>query len=96
MNDTQQIELTPIQCFACNVYRVLMNYGGSLSITQFESAYLNVIGSACRAAQFGYPTLTALLQSLSCTVILKENRNKKKIVHLNKKLACKYSFYPSP
>lgn len=87
LNDSQHIELTPIQCFACNVYRVLMNYGGSLGITQFESAYLNIIGSACRAAQFGYPTLTALLQSLSCTVILKENRNKKKIVHLNKKLA---------
>lgn len=66
-----------------------MNYGGSLNLSQFESAYLNVIGSACRAAQFGFPTLQALLQALPCTVILKETRSKKKVLHLNKKLASK-------
>ena len=70
-----------------------MNYGGSLNISQFEGAYLTVTGSACRAAQFGFPTLQALLQALPCTVFLKENRQKKKVIHLNKKLACKHFYH---
>ena len=89
MNNEEHIELTPLQCFACNTYRVLMNYGGSLNVSQFEGAYLTVTGSACRAAQFGFPTVVALLQALPCTVNVKETRHKK-VIYLNKDLACEH------
>lgn len=68
----------------------MMSCGGQLNLSRFEAAYLAVNGSACRAAQYGFPTLTALLQALPCTVILKDTRKdkrKKKVIYLNKKLA---------
>ncbi|XP_043282127.1 meiosis regulator and mRNA stability factor 1 isoform X2 [Venturia canescens] len=86
--DEQFIELTPLQRFACNVYRVMMNYGGKMNVTQFESAYLKIIGVACKVAEYGFPTLQALLQALPCTIILQDARPKKKqLMFLNKKLA---------
>ncbi|XP_046838955.1 meiosis regulator and mRNA stability factor 1 isoform X2 [Vespa crabro] len=90
INEENFIELTPLHCFACNLYRVMMSCGGQLNLSRFEAAYLAVNGSACRAAQYGFPTLTALLQALPCTVILKDTRKdkrKKKVIYLNKKLA---------
>ncbi|XP_046616833.1 meiosis regulator and mRNA stability factor 1 isoform X2 [Neodiprion virginianus] len=87
VNGKQMIELTPLQSFACNLYKVLMNYGGVLPLSQFENAYLSIIGSACQVAQFGFSTLTALLQALKCTVILKEPKHRRKTLYLNKKLA---------
>ncbi|XP_015588590.1 meiosis regulator and mRNA stability factor 1 isoform X2 [Cephus cinctus] len=86
-NGERFIQLTPLYCFACNLYQVMIRHGGSLNMSQFESAYLAVIGSAVRAAKYGFPTLSALLRALPCTVIIKDTRNKKKIMHLNKKLA---------
>lgn len=87
VNGKQIIELTPLQSFACDLYRVLVSFGGVLSLSQFEKAYLSVVGSACQAAQFGFSTLTALLQALPCTVTVKETRHRKKTIYLNKKLA---------
>ncbi|KAK2576438.1 hypothetical protein KPH14_005771 [Odynerus spinipes] len=90
LNEEHFIELTPLYCFACKLYRVIMNCGGQLNLSRFESAYLAVNGSACRAAQYGFPTLTALLQALPCTVTLKDirkDKRKKKVIYLNKKLA---------
>lgn len=86
MNDTSFIELTPLQRFACNVQRVLVQFNGKMNISKFEGAYLKVIGVACRAAQYGYPTTYALLRAIPCTVVVKELRYKRKIVQLNKKL----------
>lgn len=86
----QYIELTPLYCFASNVYRVMMSCGGQLNFSRFEDAYLAVNGSACRAAQYGFPTLKSLLQALHCTVILKDirkDKRKRKVICLNKKLA---------
>ncbi|XP_014599312.1 PREDICTED: meiosis arrest female protein 1 isoform X1 [Polistes canadensis] len=90
INEENFIELTSLYCFACNLYRVMMSCEGQLNLSRFEAAYLAVNGSACRAAQYGFPTLTALLQALPCTVILKDTRKdkrKKKVIYLNKKLA---------
>ena len=64
-----------------------MRHNGKINLSQFENAYLLVIGSACRAAQYGYPTLYALLRAIPCTVSVKEVRHRKKVVQLNKKLA---------
>ncbi|XP_076160269.1 meiosis regulator and mRNA stability factor 1-like protein isoform X2 [Ptiloglossa arizonensis] len=87
VNDEQLIELTQLHCFACDVYRVMMNYGGSLKLSQFETAYLSTTGCVCKPAEYGFPTIFALLQTLSCTVTIKLSRRKKNIISLNKKLA---------
>ncbi|KYN00174.1 Limkain-b1 [Cyphomyrmex costatus] len=87
INGEQFIELTPLHCFACELYRVMMNYGGTLNLSQFDTSYLNIIGVACKPAQYGFPTITALLQALPCTVTIKETRKKEAIIYLNKKLA---------
>ncbi|XP_012256062.2 meiosis regulator and mRNA stability factor 1 isoform X2 [Athalia rosae] len=87
IGEKQLIELTPLQSFACNLHRVLMNYGGVLNLSRFENAYIKIVGSACQAAQYGFSTLTALIQALPCTVTLKETRHRKKTIYLNKKLA---------
>ncbi|XP_011876526.1 PREDICTED: meiosis arrest female protein 1 homolog isoform X4 [Vollenhovia emeryi] len=87
INGEQFIELTPLHRFACDLHRVMMNYGGTLNLSQFEASYLNIIGSPCKPAQYGFPTVTALLQALPCTVTIKETRKKEPIIYLNKKLA---------
>ncbi|XP_058795301.1 meiosis regulator and mRNA stability factor 1 [Phymastichus coffea] len=86
LNEQCFIELTPLQKFACNVQRVLMQSNGKMNISQFEGAYLKITGVACRAAMYGYPTVYALLRAIPCTVIVKDMRYKRKIVQLNKKL----------
>ncbi|XP_018313863.1 meiosis arrest female protein 1 homolog isoform X4 [Mycetomoellerius zeteki] len=87
INGEQFIELTTLHCFACELYRVMMNHGGTLNLSQFDTSYLNIIGIACKPAQYGFPTITALLQALPCTVTIKETRKKEVIIYLNKKLA---------
>ncbi|XP_034936191.1 meiosis regulator and mRNA stability factor 1 isoform X2 [Chelonus insularis] len=86
INKEEYIELTPLQCFACNLYRVLIKHGGKLKLQQLESAYCTLIGSELKPSQYGFPSVIALLQALSCTVIIRESRNKKKTIFLNKKL----------
>ncbi|XP_076763665.1 meiosis regulator and mRNA stability factor 1-like protein isoform X3 [Xylocopa sonorina] len=87
MNDEQYIELTPLHCFACNLYRVMINYGGTLKLSQFETAYFSTIGSVCKPADYGFPTIHALLQALSCTVTIKLSRKRNRnIIYLNKKV----------
>ncbi|CAK9817150.1 Meiosis regulator and mRNA stability factor 1 [Anthophora quadrimaculata] len=87
VNNEQFIELTSLHCFACNLYRVMMNYGGALKMSQFETAYLSTIGTICRPAEYGFQTIFALLQALPCTVTIKLSRRKKNIIYLNKKVA---------
>lgn len=89
INGEQFIELTPLHRFACDLYRVMMHYGGTLNSSQFDVSYATVIGSSCKPAQYGFPTITALLQALPCTVTIKETRKKEAIIYLNKKLAGK-------
>lgn len=92
INNEQFIELTSLHRFACELYRVMMNYGGTLNLSQFDVSYLNIIGSPCKPAHYGFPTITALLQALPCTVTIKETRKKEAIIYLNKKLAGKKNF----
>ncbi|XP_020292238.1 meiosis arrest female protein 1 isoform X2 [Pseudomyrmex gracilis] len=87
INGEQFIELTPLHRFACDLYRVMMNCGGALNLSQFDVSYAAIIGSSCKPAQYGFPTITALLQALPCTVTIKETRKKEAIIYLNKKLA---------
>ncbi|XP_025073854.1 meiosis regulator and mRNA stability factor 1 [Pogonomyrmex barbatus] len=87
INGEQFIELTPLHRFACNLYRVMINCGGTLNLSQFDVSYSNIIGTSCKPAQYGFPTITALLQALPCTVTIKETRKKEAIIYLNKKLS---------
>ncbi|XP_067208207.1 meiosis regulator and mRNA stability factor 1 isoform X2 [Linepithema humile] len=87
VNGEQFVELIPLHRFACDLYRVMMHYGGTLNLSQFDVSYATVIGSPCKPAQYGFPTITALLQALPCTVTIKETRKKEAIIYLNKKLA---------
>lgn len=86
VNDEEFIELTPLHSFACNLYRVMMNYGGVLKLSQFETAYLSTIGSICKPTDYGFPTISILLQALPCTVTINLSRRKKNIIYLNKKV----------
>ncbi|XP_071637026.1 meiosis regulator and mRNA stability factor 1 isoform X3 [Temnothorax longispinosus] len=87
INGEQFIELTPLHRFACDLYRVMMNYGGTLNLSQFDMSYLSIMGAPCKPAHYGFPTITALLQALPCTVTIKETRKKEAIIYLKKKLA---------
>ncbi|XP_076293611.1 meiosis regulator and mRNA stability factor 1-like protein [Lasioglossum baleicum] len=87
VDNEEYIELTPLHSFACNLYRVMMNFGGSLRLPQFETAYLSTIGTVCKPAKYGFSTVFALLQALPCTVTIQLTQRKKTIIHLNKKLA---------
>ncbi|GAB1869017.1 Meiosis regulator and mRNA stability factor 1 [Camponotus japonicus] len=87
INGEQFIELTPLHRFACDLYRVIMNCGGTLNLSQFDVSYSTIIGSPCKPAQYGFPTITALLQALPCTITIKETRKKEAVIYLNKKLA---------
>lgn len=89
INGEQFIELTPLHYFACDLYCVMINCGGTLNLSQFDIAYSTIIGSPCKPSQYGFPTLTALLQALPCTVTIKDTRKKKKIICLNKNLSGK-------
>ncbi|KAH0546369.1 meiosis regulator and mRNA stability factor 1 isoform X1 [Cotesia glomerata] len=86
VNNEEFIGLTALQCFACNLYRVLMKHRGKLNLELIESAYSNVTGNEFKATHYGFSSLNALLQALPCTVTIKETRTKKKIVFLNKQL----------
>ncbi|EZA49569.1 Limkain-b1 [Ooceraea biroi] len=87
INGEQFIELTPLHRFACDLYRVMINYGSAVNLSQFDVIYTRITGSPCKPAQYGFPTITALLQALPCTVTIKETRKKEAIIYLNKKLA---------
>lgn len=89
VNSEQFIELTSLHRFACDVCRVMINCGGTLNLSQFDVAYSTIIGSPCKPAQYGFPTLTALLQALPCTVTIKDTRKKKGVIYLNKKIISK-------
>ncbi|XP_033336634.2 meiosis regulator and mRNA stability factor 1-like protein isoform X2 [Megalopta genalis] len=96
VDNEEYIELSPLHCFACDLYRVMMNYGGTLRLPQFESAYLTSTGSVCKPAKYGFSTVFALLQALSCTVTIQLTHRKKTIIHLNKKLAAVGIPLPAP
>lgn len=67
----------------------MMKCGGTLNLSQFDVSYSTIIGLPCKPAQYGFPTLTALLQALPCTITIKETRKKEAVIYLNKKLAGK-------
>ncbi|XP_063990688.1 meiosis regulator and mRNA stability factor 1 isoform X2 [Diachasmimorpha longicaudata] len=93
--ENESIQLTPLQCLACNIYKILMSQGGRLSLQKFEAGYLNAFKKSLNPAQYGFSTISALLQALPCTVTIKETRTKKKNLFLSKKLATAGILLPS-
>ncbi|VVC29950.1 OST-HTH/LOTUS domain,NYN domain, limkain-b1-type,Marf1, conserved domain,PIN domain-like,Marf1, RNA [Cinara cedri] len=81
----EYIQLTTLQLFARDIYRLLMMSDGKLLLTSLESAYLRAFGTAIQPAVYGYQSVLALLTSISHTVLIKGKPPKRFIV-LNKEL----------
>lgn len=81
------IKLTPIQRFAYNIQKIIMNNNGHIHLDMLESTYKKVIGEECNYKKFGYSSLSLLLQSMPYIFVISITRNKKQMVFLNKKMA---------
>lgn len=77
-----------MQLFAQDMYRLLMMSDGQLLLSSLEGVYLRVFGTAIQPAVYGYQSVTALITSISHTVLIKGKPPKGYIV-LNKELASK-------
>lgn len=90
------IQLTPISVFANQMYSLLYDHRGRIPLPNFESAYLNKFKKPCQASQFGYQTLSSLLQAIPETVSVQNNGyyTHKRIVALNTDL--KNAGFPMP
>ncbi|KAF7989650.1 hypothetical protein HCN44_008324 [Aphidius gifuensis] len=81
------IKLTPIQRFAYNIQKIIINNNGKIHLDMLEITYKKVIGEECNYMKFGYSNLSSLLQSMSYIFIISSTHNKKQVVYLNKKMA---------
>ncbi|XP_050521810.1 meiosis regulator and mRNA stability factor 1 [Daktulosphaira vitifoliae] len=82
----EYIQLTTLQLFAQDIYRLLMMTDGRLLLTSLEAAYLRMFGTAIQPAVYGYQSVIALLTSISSTVLIK-GRPPKRYIVLNRDLA---------
>merc|ERR1739838_752186 len=77
------IRLVPLQMFARDLLTLLHEAGGRMLLLNFDTAYLDRFGVACRPAAFGFPNLVALVQSLGDLVAVR-GRGAKRILVLNR------------
>ncbi|XP_025408796.1 meiosis regulator and mRNA stability factor 1 isoform X2 [Sipha flava] len=82
----EYIQLTTLQLFAQNMYRLLLLSDGRLLFSSLEAAYLRLFGTAIQPAVYGYQSVIALLTSISHTVLI-VNKPPKRYIELNKELA---------
>lgn len=90
-NSESMVQLTPISVFANQMYSLLYEHRGRIQLSNFESAYFNKFRKQCQATQFGFQTLSALLQAIPETVSLQNNGyyTHKRIITLNNDLKSK-------
>lgn len=88
----EYVQLTPLQLFAQDMYRLLMISDGRLLLTSLEAAYLRLFGTAIQPAVYGYQSVMALITSIPHTVLI-ENKPPKRYIILNRELASKYILY---
>lgn len=82
------IKLTPLEIFARDVYLLMISCDGKLPLNSFENAYLRMYGTAVQPAVYGYQTISALLQAIPQTVVIR-GKPPKRIILLNTELTCK-------
>ncbi|XP_029345012.1 meiosis regulator and mRNA stability factor 1 isoform X2 [Acyrthosiphon pisum] len=82
----EYVQLTPLQLFAQDMYRLLMISDGRLLLTSLEAAYLRLFGTAIQPAVYGYQSVMALITSIPHTVLI-ENKPPKRYIILNRELA---------
>lgn len=79
------IQLTALQLFARDVYRLLYSSDGKLAINSFETAYLRRFDTAVQPSRYGYTNLVSLLQAIPHVVVLR-GKGAKRLILLNKLL----------
>ncbi|XP_042864024.1 meiosis regulator and mRNA stability factor 1-like isoform X3 [Penaeus japonicus] len=84
-----KISLVPLQMFARDLLTLLHEAGGRMLLLNFDTAYLDRFGVACRPATYGFPNIVALVQALGDLVAVR-GRGTKRILVLNRDSA------PSP
>ncbi|XP_069956762.1 meiosis regulator and mRNA stability factor 1 isoform X4 [Cherax quadricarinatus] len=87
--DGGKICLVPLQIFARDLLTLLHESGGRMLLLNFDTAYLDRFGIACRPATYGFPNIVALVQALGDLVAVR-GRGTKRILVLNREVA------PSP
>ncbi|XP_075231628.1 meiosis regulator and mRNA stability factor 1-like protein [Lycorma delicatula] len=80
------VQLTSLQLFARDVYRLLCSSDGKLAVSSFETAFLRCFDTAVQPAQYGFNNLISLLQAIPHVVILR-GKGVKRLLILNKVLA---------
>ncbi|ROT74060.1 hypothetical protein C7M84_007454 [Penaeus vannamei] len=84
-----KVNLVPLQMFARDLLTLLHEAGGRMLLLNFDTAYLDRFGVACRPATYGFPNIVALVQALGDLVAVR-GRGTKRILVLNRDSA------PSP
>ncbi|XP_066944259.1 meiosis regulator and mRNA stability factor 1 isoform X6 [Macrobrachium rosenbergii] len=81
--DNAKIRLVPVQIFARDMLTLMHEAGGRMLLLNFDTAYLDRFGVACRPATYGFPNIVALVQSLGDLVAVR-GRGTKRILVLNR------------
>ncbi|XP_050703178.1 meiosis regulator and mRNA stability factor 1-like isoform X2 [Eriocheir sinensis] len=84
--ENTKIRLVPVQLFARDLLTVLHEAGGRMHLVNFDTAYIDRFGVACRPATYGFPNIVALVQSLGDLVTVR-GRGMKRILVLNQDFA---------
>lgn len=82
-DDDSKVRLVPVQMFARDMLTLLHEAGGRMLLLNFDTAYLDRFGVACRPATYGFPNIVALVQSLGDLVAVR-GRGTKRILVLNR------------
>ncbi|KAK7082553.1 hypothetical protein SK128_020988 [Halocaridina rubra] len=82
-DDDVKIHLVPLQVFARDLLTLLHEAGGRMLMMNFDTAYLDRFGVACRPATYGFPNVVALVQTLGDLVSIR-GRGTKRILILNR------------
>lgn len=88
-NGDVTVQLTALQLFARDVYRLLCSSDGKLACNSFETAYIRRFGTAVQPSRYGHPNLISLLQAVNHIVIIR-GKGAKRLLLLNKAVACEY------
>lgn len=89
MTEDGDVQLTRLQLFACDVYRLLCASDGCMALSVFEATYRHTLRTAVSPGQYGYSSVSELLTAIDHVVTVVAKGTKKDLV-LNAQLAGKY------
>lgn len=85
------IELYPLQLFARNLRCLLMTHHNKLPLSQVEAKYMEYFNVPCNPAEYGFPSLSAILLAIPHIITIK-GKAFKRMLYLNQG----YCGYRSP